>query len=70
MSAVVNIAEADLKQTVKEALAETLNEQRELLHDVFVEVIEDLALAEAIRKGRETETVDREEVLQLLKDQG
>ena len=44
-----------MKQALKEALTETLHEQRELLHEVFAEVLEDFALAEAIREGRQTE---------------
>ncbi|MGH8553683.1 MAG: hypothetical protein ACRERS_10345, partial [Methylococcales bacterium] len=30
-----------LKQTLKEALAETLHEEREFLHNIFAEVFED-----------------------------
>ena len=52
----------ELKQMFKEALTETLHEQRELLHEVFAEVIEDFALAEAIREGQQTELVERDEV--------
>lgn len=60
MSNVIIMARADLtedglKKLLKEALVETLQEQRELLHDVFAEVLEDIALAEAIREGRQTE---------------
>ncbi len=55
--------EETLKQAMKEALAETLHEQRELLHEVFAEVLEDFALAEAIREGRETKIVERDEAL-------
>lgn len=51
---------------LKEALAETLHEQRELLCEVFAEVLEDFALAEAIREGRRTERVDRDEVFDAL----
>lgn len=57
-----------LKQAMKEALAETLHEEREFLHEVFAEVLEDFALAEAIREGRETKVVQRDEVLQILQD--
>jgi hypothetical protein len=46
-----NLKEEALKRTIKEALAETIHEQRELLHDVFAEVLEDFALTEAIREG-------------------
>jgi hypothetical protein len=50
------------KKVLKEALAETLHEQRDLLQEVFAEVLEDFALAEAIREGRNTKLVTREEV--------
>jgi hypothetical protein len=56
----------ELKQALKEALTETLHEQRELLHEVFAEVLEDFALAEAIREGRQTERVGRDEVFDIL----
>src|SRR5439155_17913324 len=48
-----------LKKTLKEALAETLHEQRELLQEVFSQVLEDVALAEAIRAGRKSKPVSR-----------
>ena len=55
-----------LKQAVKEALFETLREQRDWLHEVFAEVIEDFALSEAIREGLKTKKVSREEVFRVL----
>jgi hypothetical protein len=54
--------EGAIRQAVKEALAETLHEQRELLHDVFTEVLEDFALSEAIREGKKTKLATRDEV--------
>ena len=56
------------KETLKEALAETLHEQRGLLHDVFAEVLEDFALAEAIREGSQTDLAGRKEVFDALED--
>ncbi len=55
-----------LKQTLKEVLVETLHEQRELLHEVFAEVLEDYALAGAIEEGKKTEPATREEVFRIL----
>lgn len=55
-----------LKRTLKEALAETLHEEREFLHDVFAEVLEDFALGEAIQEGLETPQATREEVFNVL----
>ncbi len=55
-----------LKQALKEALAETLREQRDLLHEVFTEVLEDFALASAIREGQKTKGASRNEVFSIL----
>ncbi len=56
-----------LKHAVKDALAETLQEQRGLLHEIFAEVLEDFALAEAIREGQKTKTATRKEVFHVLR---
>ena len=58
--------EQTLKRAVKDALVEALQEQRELLSDVLAEVLEDFALAEAVREGRKSKIVDREDVFQAL----
>ena len=55
-----------LKKALKEALAETLHEERALLHEVFAEVLEDFALAETVREGRQTEPIGRNEVFDIL----
>ena len=55
-----------MKQALKEALTETLHEHRELLHEVFADVLEDRAFAEAIREGSQTERVERNEVFDVL----
>lgn len=56
----------EFKQVLKEALSETLNEQRELLHEVFVEVLEDVGLSEAIREGLQSDPVARNDVFDAL----
>ena len=62
-----NLNERALKRALKEALVETLVEQRELLHEVFAEVLEDFALAEAIRQGQKTKGAARNEVFRILR---
>ena len=62
----VDLDSRDLKQVVKVALTETLHEQRELLHDIFAEVLEDVALDEAIREGHKSHRATREEVFHIL----
>jgi hypothetical protein len=64
------LGESAFKKLFKEALTETLQEQGELLHDVFAEVLEDIALAEAIRKGQQTEQVPREDIFRSLEGNG
>jgi|GEM_PF-455820 len=58
-----------IKQLLKEALAETLEERRDLC-DVVVEVLEDVAMAEAIREGQRSELATRDEVFNLLDGNG
>jgi hypothetical protein len=60
------IATDKLKQAVKEALIETLNEKRDLLRGIMAEALEDFALVEAIKEGEQTELVSRESVFNLL----
>ena len=62
----INPKSEAIKQAFKEALAETLHEQRNLLHEVFAEVLEDFAFAEAIREGCQSELVQRDEVFDVL----
>lgn len=62
--------EEALKKLFKEALTEVLQEERELLHEVFAEVLEDMALADAIREGKHTEKVTKEAIFKVLEGQG
>ena len=43
-----------------------IEEQRDLLHDVFAEVLEDFALTEAVREGQKTKPATRAEVFRVL----
>jgi hypothetical protein len=54
---------------LKEALAETLHEQRGLLRETFVEELEDFAFAEAIREDQQTGRIERDAIFELLEDQ-
>ncbi len=45
-----------------------LTEQRELVYDLMIEALEDIALAEAMREGLQSEEVSREEVFQTLQE--
>lgn len=58
-----------LKEVFKQAFAELLQERKDLLYDVFTEVLEDIALANAIKEGEETEIVSREQVFKILESE-
>ena len=62
----MTLSEDALRQMLKEAVAEALDDRRDLLHDVLVEVLEDIGLSEAVRQGRETGRVDRDAVFAAL----
>ena len=60
------MTEGELKTLFKQAIAEVLEERRELFYDLFAEVIEDVGLANAIREGVSDERVDEKTILDLL----
>ncbi len=47
-----------------------LHEEQDVLRDVFAEAIEDLAFAEAIRAGEDSELVTRGAVFEVLEGKG
>ena len=59
-----------LRQEIKTAVAEALREQRDVLQQVFLEVLEEIGFREAIREGRASEEVDRERIFELLESGG
>ncbi len=65
----ISVEASALKTTVKEAIIEALRDEQELLHQIVTEAIEDVALSEAIRRGRKTGLADREEVVNALRSQ-
>jgi|APWor7970451799_1049217.scaffolds.fasta_scaffold00676_3 hypothetical protein len=65
----LTIDEGKIKQLMKEAVIESLQEQKSIFHDLIVEAIEDIALTNAIRQGADTESVNRKEVFNILKGQ-
>ena len=54
-----------LKDAVKQALIEVLQERPELFSEIVAEALEDVALARAIRAGESSGEVSREKVALL-----
>ncbi|HEV7842419.1 MAG TPA: hypothetical protein VGO69_01920 [Pyrinomonadaceae bacterium] len=64
--ATATIDEERLKDLLKAALVEALEEQRSLVQEIVEEAIEDIALSRAIEQGVGSETVLRDEVFAIL----
>jgi hypothetical protein len=58
--------EAKLKELLKSAIVEILEERRDLIRELLEEVIEDIALARAIEEGEHGARVSRDEVFEIL----
>jgi len=56
-----------IKRVVKDAPHESISEHREDLRDLLAEVIEDVAIAEAIREGEPSKRVGRDKVMAALR---
>lgn len=55
-----------LKEIFKQAIIEAIEEKKDVVHDLLVEAMEDLAMIRAIEQGEETDLVSRDEVMSIL----
>ncbi|WP_293347790.1 MULTISPECIES: hypothetical protein [unclassified Microcoleus] len=62
----ITIDEIKLKQLLKSAIVELLQERKEIVYDLLAEILEDIALEKAIQEGENTEPVSREEIFKIL----
>ena len=60
------VDEGRLKELLKAAIVEVLEERRDLLRDIVDEAIEDAALARAIEEGETTPAIERHDVFELF----
>jgi hypothetical protein len=63
-----SMTQAALTRSLKQALAASLRDHRDDVRDLLAEVIEDVALASAIRDGENSKSVKRESVMKALRD--
>ena len=63
------IDDGKLKQLLKEALIEAIEEKRNIFHDMIVDAVEDIAMVRAIQEGENTETVSKQEIFNILEGQ-
>ncbi len=60
------IGEEKLKGLLKEALTEIIDERRDAFYDLFVETLEDIGLANAIKEGASSGSASRQRINRLL----
>lgn len=58
--------ERKIKELMKEALVEVLEDRKEVIYDILSEVVEDIALVHAIREGEGSEGVSKKEIFDIL----
>ena len=54
-----------LKEVLKSAIIEVLQERKELVREIL-ESVEDVTFSKAIEEGEQTPVVDREQIFELL----
>ena len=57
---------AKIKELFKEAIIEAIEEKKDVVHDLLVEAMEDLAMIRAIQEGEDDESASRQEVFDIL----
>jgi len=60
------IDDRKIKELFKQAIIEAIEEKKEVVHDLLVEVIEDIAMVRAIQDGENSGTANRDDVFQIL----
>jgi len=62
-----SLEKEQLKEVIKESLAEVFEQKRDFFVQLFGEVIEDQLFVEAIKDGESSGSVDRDEVFAALR---
>ncbi len=58
--------DSKLKNLMKQAIIEAIEEKKEMVHDILVEAMEDAAMIRAIREGEDSGSADRDEIFGIL----
>ena len=64
----IMVEETQLKELFKQAMVELLQERKDLLYELFEDILEDTALLRAIKEGETTEAVGKKDVLRVLEE--
>ncbi|MCB0212939.1 MAG: hypothetical protein KDJ52_26590 [Anaerolineae bacterium] len=65
----IQLNDADeVKNLFKQALLELFHDERQVFYELFAEIIEDIALVNAIKAEEDSESVSRDEVFEVLQN--
>jgi hypothetical protein len=62
----LSVDEGKLKDLLKTAIMEVLEERKDLVRELLEEALEDIVLVRAIEAGEQTGTASRDEVFKVL----
>jgi spore coat polysaccharide biosynthesis protein SpsF (cytidylyltransferase family) len=66
MMETITIDNGKLKDLFKQAIIEAIEEKKEVVHDLFMEAMEDLAMVRAIEEGESSASASRKEIFDIL----
>ena len=62
----LTIEDGKLKELFKQAIIEAMEEKKDMVRDLLLETMEDMAMINAIRQGEQSPPASREEVFEIL----
>jgi Asp-tRNA(Asn)/Glu-tRNA(Gln) amidotransferase C subunit len=62
----ITIDESKLKELLKTALFELMQEEKAMFSELLSDVMEEIAMSNAIKGGKNTEIVSQEEIFKIL----
>lgn len=63
------INEAKTKELLKEVVIELINDKQDLFYEIILEALEEIALANAIKEGRQNDFISEDKIFALLEGQ-
>jgi hypothetical protein len=66
----IGFDENKLKDIMKQALVEVLDDRKGVIYEILAEIIEDIALSHAIKEGEATKSVSKRQILSIIQGQG
>ncbi|MSP28433.1 MAG: hypothetical protein EXR80_08530 [Methylococcales bacterium] len=63
MNAVISLDDEKTKALLTEIMVDLIKNKREVLHEIMLEALEEVALANAITKGRNDDCVSEDEII-------